>query len=251
VWICGEYAGELASSLSAMSNILPPSLPRSAPDRAVLSVQAEAKVFALYAARASEDWSAEKHAEAKNVVESVRKGLAPFLSSRDIDIQERAFEFTQLLAFVDADLAKHVPPSRTSSGIPGVDGGFESESKDGEPPYPKSLFLFQPLFTGHELNSVGYRAQEAVRIPEGLDLDAEIVPRGGFLEIEEDAASEEEEAAEREVDLGTGGGAGMDELRRVLRDQERARRGKKKKSEMTAEERAERRKVSSSNYTSS
>jgi AP-3 complex subunit delta-1 len=90
-----------------------------------------------------------------------------------------------------------------------------------------------------------------VRIPEGLDLDAEIVPRGGFLEIEEDAASEEEEAAEREVDLGTGGGAGMDELRRVLRDQERARRGKKKKSEMTAEERAERRKVSSSNYTSS
>ncbi|KLT44069.1 Adaptor protein complex AP-3 delta subunit [Cutaneotrichosporon oleaginosum] len=241
VWICGEYASELGSSLSAMSNILPPSLPRSAPSLAVLSVHAEAKVFAHYAARASEEWSKEKHAEAKNVVASVRKGLAPFLSSSDIDIQERAFELTQLLAFVDADLAKHVPPSRASSGIPGVDGGFENESKEGEPPYPKSLFLFQPLFTGHELNSVGYRAQEAVRIPEGLDLEAEIVPRGGFLEIEEDAASEEEEA-EREVDLGTGGGAGMDELRRVLRDQERARRGKKKKSDMTPEERAERRK---------
>lgn len=254
VWICGEYASELASPLSAISSILCPSLSRAPPALVTLSVQAEAKVFGYYAARASEEWSTEKHAEAKNVVASVRTGLAPFLASRDIDIQERAFEFTQLLAFVDADLGKHVPPSKPArSGIPGVDGGFDAPDDNGEPLYPKSLFLFQPHFTGYELNSVAYRAQEAVRIPEGLDLDSDIVPRGGFLEIEDDAGTEEEDEEEREVDLGVGGGAGMDELRRVLRDQEKERRGKKSKGkskkaegEMTAEERAERRKVSPS-----
>lgn len=247
VWICGEYAGELASSLSAMSSILCPALSRGSAALVALSVQAEAKVFGHYASRASEDWSAEQHTEAQNVVASVRSGLAPFLSSRDIDIQERAFEFTQLLAFVAADLLKHVPPTKpATSGIPGVDGGFESSepTDGGGPPYPKSLFLFQPHFTGHELNSVGYRAQEAVRIPEGLDLDADIVPRGGFLEVEDDVVSDEDEDEDRQVDLGTGGGAGMDELRRVLREQEHRRKKKgKSKEEMTAEERAERRKV--------
>lgn len=41
--------------------------------------------------------------------------------------------------------------------------------------YPKSLYLLLPLFTAYDMNPVGYKAQERVNIPEGLDLDAPIV----------------------------------------------------------------------------
>lgn len=228
VWICGEYASNLASPLSAMTSILSPTLPQASPQLVVVSVQAAAKVFAYYAASASESWSADLHEETKNVVESTTRGLEPFLSSPDIEVQERAFELSQLLAFVSADLKNHVPPQRPD--IPGVEDGFGDDSN--EPPYPKSLFLFQPLFNSHELNSLAYRAQEAVRIPDDLNLDADIVPNAFGADLED-----EDSVEEVEIDLGEGGGEGMDELRRVLRSQDK--KGKKKE---TPEERAERRK---------
>lgn len=228
VWICGEYASHLASPLSTISAILSPTLSQSSPKLIGVSVQAAAKVFAYYAASASERWSADLHEEAKNVVASTKAGLEPFLSSPDIEVQERAFELSQLLAFVSADLDKHVPPQR--AGIPGMDDGFGDDSN--EPPYPKSLFLFQPLFTSHELNSLAYRAQEAVRIPDDLQLDIAIVPNA-FGADQED----EDSVEEVEVDLGQGGGEGMEELRRVLRAQE-----KKGKKNETPEEKAARRK---------
>jgi AP-3 complex subunit delta-1 len=131
-----------------------------------------------------------------------------------------------------------------------MDAGFEGDSKDDAPSYPKSLFLFQPLFTTHELNAVGYKAQDAVRIPEGLNLDQEIVPAGGFEGLpSEDLESEEEE---KTLDLGEGGGSGMEELRRVLREQDgkdkkkKSRKGKEKKIEgevMSPEEKAEKARV--------
>jgi AP-3 complex subunit delta-1 len=42
--------------------------------------------------------------------------------------------------------------------------------------YPKSLYLIQPLFSSYELNPVASNAQASVPIPDGLDLDAWIVP---------------------------------------------------------------------------
>lgn len=228
VWICGEYTSELASPLSALSAILSPTLTQSTPQLIMVSVQAAAKVFAFYAASASQSWSADLHDEAKKVVASAQSGISPFLCSPDIEVQERAFELSQLLAFVAADLDKHVPPQR--AGIPGVDGGFGDDSE--EPPYPKSLFLFQPLFTSHELNSLAYRAQEAVRIPDDLQLDVDIVPNAFGADFDDNDSVEEVE-----VDLGQGGGEGMEELRRVLRAQEK--KGRKKE---TPEEKAARRK---------
>lgn len=252
VWICGEYSSELHSPLSTISNLLSPSLAHAPPAVVALSLHAAAKVFGHYAATISSSWSADLHEECKNVVASIRSGAEPFLYSADIEVQERAVELTQLLAFVNADLSNHVPPKRSApvESIPGVEGGFEdgSPAEDAEPPYPKSLFLFEPLFTSHELNSVAYMAQEAVRIPDGIDLDKPIVPNNGFAGIQDDDDVESEDE-KQEVDLGEGGGAGMDELRRVLRDQERKGKktkgkGKKAEGELTAAERAEKLKVS-------
>ncbi|TXT13307.1 hypothetical protein VHUM_00674 [Vanrija humicola] len=248
VWICGEYSSELHSSLSTISALLSPTLTQASPAVVALSLHAAAKVFGHYAATISESWSADLHEECKNVVASIRSGAEPFLYSADIEVQERAVELTQLLAFVNADLSNHVPPKQSApvKSIPGVEGGFEDDgaADDAEPPYPKSLFLFEPLFTSHELNSVAYMAQEAVRIPDGIDLDKPIVPNNGFAGIQDDDGAESEEE-KQDVDLGEGGGAGMEELRRVLRDQERKGKktkgkGKKAEGEMTAAERAER-----------
>ncbi|WWD20082.1 hypothetical protein CI109_104556 [Kwoniella shandongensis] len=243
VWVCGEYASELSSPLSAISSILSPTLHLSSPSLITLSLHAVAKVFAHHTATVSSRWTAEQHEETKNLVASIKKGLTPFLTSLDIEVQERAVEISQLISFVEADLAHHTPPKRVvknggSEDIPELQGGFESavDEKDNvNPLYPKSLFLFQPLFTSHELNAVAFKAQEAVRLPDGLDLDVDIVSGGGFdADLELDGEDGDHSEAEKEVlDLGEGGGKGMEELRRVLREQEKKgkKKGKGKKAE--------------------
>lgn len=246
VWICGEYSSDLSSPLSTIHNLLPPSLVHSSPQLIALSIHAAAKVFGHYAAHVSNSWNVEAHQELKNLVASITAGLEPFVTSPHIEVQERAVEISQLLGFVNADLQSHVPPKHVVESIPGMEGGFEAEAKSGgDPSYPKSLYLFEPLFSSHELNSVGYRAQEAVRIPDGLNLDLTIVPNSGFADEAEDELDTDSEPEEA-IDLGHGGGAGMDELRRVLREQDRSRKGKKKgkKEDETKEERAERLRVS-------
>jgi AP-3 complex subunit delta-1 len=91
--------------------------------------------------------------------------------------------------------------------------------EDEAPAYPKSLFLLQPLFTSHELNAVSAQAQDAVRLPEGLDLERDLVPGGGWAGSEAELLESSADEADKEADmLGQGGGAGMDELRRVIRE---------------------------------
>ena len=51
-----------------------------------------------------------------------------------------------------------------------------SISPASEPHFPKSLYLIKPLFGAYELNAVALSAQASVPVPEGLDLDAWIVP---------------------------------------------------------------------------
>jgi AP-3 complex subunit delta-1 len=196
----------------------------------------------------------------KNLVASVQSGIGQFASHADIEVQERAVELLQLLGFVEADLRAYQPTikqsDRDSRDIPGVEGGFELNSHEEEITYPKSLFLFQPLFTAYELNAVGMNAQIAVRIPDGLDLGRDIVPGGGFpvdIDFDVEEGSEDDEA--EGLELGEGGGKGMEELRRVLREQEelekgkgKRRKGKGKKVEgevMSVEEKEEKAKVSS------
>jgi len=240
----------LSSPLSAISSILSPSLHSSSPSLISSSLHAAAKIFGHHASTVSASWSADLHKQTKNLVSSIKDGLRLFTTHPKIEAQERAAEFLVLLSFVEADLASHIPPTPSGfAGMPEVEGGFEENKAD--PPYPKSLFLFQPLFTGHELNAVAYKAQDAVRIPDGLDLDRDIVPGGGFAELDGEELEEDSEG-EKGLNLGDGGGAGMDELRRILREQDEKEKkkvkkgkGKKKNGEvMSVEEREEKERVS-------
>jgi len=66
----------------------------------------------------------------------------------------------------------HKPRHENSFSDPSV-VAFDPVS---EPNFPKSLYLIRPLFTSYELNPVASIAQASVPIPDGLDLDAWIVP---------------------------------------------------------------------------
>ena len=113
--------------------------------------------------------------------------------------------------------------------MPDIPNGFQAENANtnAEPSYPKSLFLIQPLHNGYEMNPVGYRAQESVKIPEGLDLD-DVLVAATTEEHAEDEYDEGMLTSEDEVDLGAGGGQGLEELRRVLRATESKQKGTKK-----------------------
>ena len=82
-----------------------------------------------------------------------------------------------LLAFVKAD----VNAFRPRADIGGFDYGDAGSSSFGtaapsEPRFPKSLFLVQPLSSAYELNPVAASAQDSVPVPDGLDLNAWMVP---------------------------------------------------------------------------
>jgi AP-3 complex subunit delta-1 len=249
----------LTSPLSTISNLTPTGIENASPLLISLSLQAVTKIVGTHCADVSstDRWSRETHAQTKDLIASCRNGIAPLVQHADLDVQERAGELDGLLQFIAADLASHQPPTRIAppiamDKIPGVEGGFETDAgpsntgkaEHDEPAYPKSLFLLQPLFTSHELNAVSEQAQDAVRVPDGLDLEKDLVPGGGWtgneIEVLESSADELEKEADK---LGQGGGAGMDELRRVIREGQK--KGKRREGE-TPEERKERQAVSRS-----
>ncbi|KIR60192.1 AP-3 complex subunit delta-1 [Cryptococcus bacillisporus CA1873] len=234
VWVCGEYPSELSSPLSAISNLL---LPSTSTTITSLSVQAVAKIFGYYCTIAASSWSGDKFEEIKILVASIDRGLAEVErdAKGDMEVRERVGEIKGLLGFVKADLEHHAPPQSTirrdsESSIPELEGGFEAEAKQtnqDEPPYPKSLYVFPPLSTSHPLNAVASYAQSSIPVPDGLDLDADLVPGGGWPEDIEEVDESEEEREKGGLDLGEGGGEGMEELRRVMREGRKKKKGKK------------------------
>lgn len=234
VWVCGEYPSELSSPLSAISNLLSPSTSTTITS---LSVQAVAKIFGYYCTIAASSWSGDKFEEIKALVASIGRGLAEVErdAKGDMEVLERIGEIKGLLGFVKADLEHHVPPQSmirrdSESSIPELEGGFEAEAKQtnqDEPPYPKSLYIFPPLSTSHPLNAVASYAQSSIPVPDGLDLDTDLVPGGGWPEDIEEVDESEEEREKDGLDLGEGGGEGMEELRRVMREGRKKKKGKK------------------------
>lgn len=82
---------------------------------------------------------------------------------------------SHLFTLIRTDVEKSAIPTGRGEIPEGIAEGFAASESDSAPAYPKSLFLLLPLFESYELNPVGYKAQERVSLPEGLDLDAPIV----------------------------------------------------------------------------
>lgn len=114
-----------------------------------------------------------------------------------------------------------------------------------EPSFPKSLYLIRPLVSSYELGPVAPAAQASVPVPEGLDLDAWIVPA-----MQEPLVDDESQLVKKRVKKSKKG------KEKETPNQTRAKGGKKRmedstveelvpqEPEGTAEERAERERVS-------
>ncbi|KAF7792545.1 hypothetical protein EIP86_003586 [Pleurotus ostreatoroseus] len=175
-WICGEYCGELAEPQKLLSYLLQPKVLTLAPETVAVYLQAAIKVFGSWTAELADRWDDEDLTKVRSTVDTVVGQASEFASNSDIEVQERAANILQLLTFVRADLTVFRP--RTEIGFEygeGAASGFGSEPSE-EPRFPKSLYLVQPLFNAYELNPVASFAQDSVPVPEGLDLNAWIVP---------------------------------------------------------------------------
>lgn len=85
----------------------------------------------------------------------------------------------QLLFFIKRDLASYQPKSDRSAGNFASStpfSVFDVPEVQREPSLPKSLYLIHPLFFAYEFGPVASAAQANVLVPDGLDLDAWIVP---------------------------------------------------------------------------
>ncbi|KAF8203875.1 adaptin N terminal region-domain-containing protein [Pholiota molesta] len=177
-WICGEYCSELAEPQKLLPHLLQPEINNLAPDIIATYIQAAAKIFGFWASEIAQKWDDNDLPEVKQATESILNCVRRLSTSQHIEVQERAANTLELFSFIAADLSSHRSRSDIASSNPFSESSSaqdESTSSD-ELRFPKSLYLIQPLFSGYELNPVATNAQASVPVPEGLDLDAWIVP---------------------------------------------------------------------------
>ncbi|KAF8899233.1 Ap3d1 protein [Infundibulicybe gibba] len=170
-WICGEYCSELADPHKLLPYLLQPEITNLSPDIIAVYIQAATKIFGYWAAEVAQRWDDDDLAELNGAVETVVSRLSQLSRNPYIEVQERAANSLQLFNFIQADLHAHRPKSQ-----PIATSSVFDPIATNQPRFPKSLYLIQPLFAIHELNPVALNAQASVPIPDGLDLDAWIVP---------------------------------------------------------------------------
>ncbi|KAJ3555164.1 hypothetical protein NM688_g2725 [Phlebia brevispora] len=175
-WICGEYCGELAEPQKLLTYLLQPKVLSLSSDIIAVYLQAAIKVFGSWTAELADRWDDDDLPKVRNTVDTVVERASEFASNSDIEVQERAANILQLLTFVRADLNVFRPKVEVGFEYDEPEASGFGEEASAEPRFPKSLCLVRPLFDAYELNPVAAVAQESVPVPEGLDLNAWVVP---------------------------------------------------------------------------
>lgn len=171
-----------------MPYLLNPNIAFLDPEIIAVYIQAANKIFGYWATEAAQQWTYDLLEKVKSAVETMIEQMEEFISSPHIEVQERvscalsilrqsvdipqAANILQLFTFIKHDLAAYRPKGKNGSSDT-LTSSFDSVV---EPSFPKSLYLIRPLVSSYELGPVAQAAQASVPIPEGLDLDAWIVP---------------------------------------------------------------------------
>ncbi|RDW68504.1 AP-3 complex subunit delta [Coleophoma crateriformis] len=159
-WIVGEYAQYLEDPSSVLTALL--QIIKSAPsaDGLIVYLQAVPKIFSLMAGDENISWTAEQKMMTSLLMARVIHTLEPLAMHPDLEVQERAVEFTELLKLA----------AEASSGQEPTTDSVQQDA-------PLLLTQAIPsLFAGQELNSVAAGAQRNVPIPTGLNLEEPIHP---------------------------------------------------------------------------
>jgi AP-3 complex subunit delta-1 len=157
-WIVGEYASFLESPDGTFTALLQLTKGSTPAEALVIFLQALPKIFGLVAGDDQTPWTPERKTMISLLMARIIHALEPLVMHPDLEVQERAVEFSELLKLA----------AEASSGQP-----VSSDTIQQDAP----LLLTQAipsLFTGLELNSVATGAQKNVPIPSTLDLDQPI-----------------------------------------------------------------------------
>ncbi|TRM61606.1 adaptin N terminal region-domain-containing protein [Schizophyllum amplum] len=159
-WICGEYCSEMTDPQKLIPYLLQPEIVILPADIMALYIQTALKIFGYWAAELASNWDNDDLPDVQAMVETVIT----------------AANTLQLFQFIRADLSSFQPKSESAFAFAADESAASFGASAPAPHFPKSLYLIRPLFTEYELNPVAPEAQEMVPVPEGLDLDAWIVP---------------------------------------------------------------------------
>ncbi|OTA83088.1 hypothetical protein M434DRAFT_187212 [Hypoxylon sp. CO27-5] len=157
-WIIGEFCSELSSPEDILGTLLQLIPKTSSPESLAACLQAAMKVFSLIAGDQLAPWTPERKSKITLLMARIIHSFETLVLHPNLEVQERAVEFTELLK-----LTAEAASSQEAS----------TETSYQDPP----LLLTQAipsLFAGWELNSVAPAAQKNVPLPEGLDLDEPI-----------------------------------------------------------------------------
>ena len=157
-WIVGEYASSLVSPDAALTALLHITKSSTSAEGLVVYLQALPKIFALMTADDQAPWTPERKTMISLLMGRMIHALEPLAMHPDLEVQERAVEFSELLKLA----------AEASSGQ-------AASTEEVQQDAPLLLTQAIPsLFIGLELNSVAVGAQKNVPIPTGLDLDQPI-----------------------------------------------------------------------------
>jgi AP-3 complex subunit delta-1 len=154
-WMVGEYASSLNSPDGALTALLHITKGSVSAEALVIYVQAIPKIFSLMTGDDQVTWTAERKTMVTLLMGRAIHALEPLAMHPDLEVQERAVEFSELLKLAAEASAGQEPSSDTVQ-------------------QDAPLLLTQAipsLFAGLELNSVAAGAQKNVPIPSTLDLD--------------------------------------------------------------------------------
>ncbi len=157
-WIVGEYAPYLSSPDGTLTALLQLTKVSTPAESLIIFLQAVPKIFSYIAGDEQTPWISERKSMVSLLMARVIHALEPLAMHPDLEVQERAVEFSELLKLA----------AEASSGQ-------QTTLEDGQQDAPLLLTQAIPsLFAGMELNSVAVGAQKNVPIPSNLDLDQPI-----------------------------------------------------------------------------
>jgi AP-3 complex subunit delta len=175
-WIVGEFSEYLVSPQETLNSLTHESCAELPPPILCAYLQAIPKVFLQIAGQVHDEWNLSEKTIISLVLARVVNFEEKLSFHPNLDVQERAVEYLELLRLLFEALAslrsEDGPPLLLTSAIPG-------------------------LFTGVDLNPVAPGAQKKVSPPEDLDLTASINPRLSSLlqlSLTEGDAEEDDEA---------------------------------------------------------
>lgn len=163
-WIVGEFGSHLDNPEQTLSTLLQP---RQVPGHIqAVYVQNASKLFANLVHDCLEE---DNLADIRKYCDMLLEGLPVYLSSGDIEVQERASS-----AFMTIQMLKSLLSETSADILPDINASADEVEVMGKPSIPMEVAELikeiRELFVG-DLNPVAPKAQRKVQLPDGLDLN--------------------------------------------------------------------------------